>query len=92
MSNSKDLCKVTINWSLTKPQVKQGELKLEYKKYPLDEELYVVLLKRFETGELTGQKIKPKPKDLQVKIKRQYFENGKEIKPAFPEIPDTFHF
>lgn len=91
MSNSKDLCKITIEWRLTKPQA-HGELKLEYKKYPLDEEILQNLTKRFETGEITGQKIKPTQRDLHLKIKRQYFENGKEIKPAFPEIPDIFNF
>lgn len=91
MSKSKDLCKVTIAWSLTRfGQIKRGEYQLEYRKYPLDEELYKNLMKRFETGQLTGQKVKPSKNELSVKYKHQYFENGKEIKPAFLEIPDLY--
>jgi hypothetical protein len=47
-------------------------------------------LNNYKKGELTGQKIKPAKRELQVQYKRQYFENGKEVIPAYQEIPDLF--
>lgn len=91
-TNSKDLCKVTVYWRLTRSGItKTGDMVLEYKKYPLDEELYKNIIKRFETGEITGQKIKPHSSELKLSYKRRFFENGKEIIPAFQELEHLIH-
>jgi hypothetical protein len=72
------ICKVKISWKLISTG-QSGEIDLEYRKFPLDDELKINLMKKFKVGELTGRPFIPKKNDLQVEYRRRYFEGNKEI-------------
>ena len=83
---AKQITKVTIQWSLNNNCYSgSGDLKLNFNKYPIDDEIYNCLIKRFESGNITGYKISPSKTQLKAIYKRQFFENGILIEPIFPE-------